>query len=702
VAVERCAPGEALVRLQTLLAPRSVAVLGATPREGSYGRTNVETIVGSGFKGPVYPINPKYDAVIGLRCYPDFAALPERPDLAVVVVANALVDEALDAVIAAGVPAATLFASGYLEGDGTPPLTERTRAKARAAGLRLLGGNCLGFQNREHPLTVGVFAVPDVEPGPIAMVSHSGSAYLSISTLDPRFMPNLIVSAGQELALTAADYAAYALDRPSTRVIGLFLETVRDPASFRTVLRRANEQDVPVVALKVGRTERSARLARTHSGALTGNDAAYQALFDHYGVRRVESVDELTATCLLLSAPRRYVQGALGAVLDSGGQRGMMVDLASRMGVPIAEISPTTTAKLADVLEYGLDPVNPVDAWGTGRDAGRTFGTCFRALADDPGVGMVALFSDVSIDDSVTRAFIGNMVDAAPATAKPMMIVLNWSRCFGPKAHVDAIKAGVPILDGVETGLRAMAHAMGYATYRGRTAVAPTPAPDAAVVTRWRARLAAGTTLAEHESLALLADFGVPTVPFRKVGDEKGAVDAAAGLGFPVALKTAAGIAHKTEAKGVHLGLADAGAVRGAYADLAARLGPDALVMPMAAPGVEMALGVVMDEQFGPLVMIGAGGVLVETLEDRAYLLAGADGARARAAIERLHVRKVLAGVRGRPLADVAALAQAAARLGAMALALGETLAEVDANPIIVTANGALAVDALVVPAAKG
>ncbi|MEX2648501.1 MAG: CoA-binding protein, partial [Alphaproteobacteria bacterium] len=444
------APGAALARLRPLLAPRSIAVVGATPREGSFGRAALAQIVASGFKGAIHPINPRYNEVLGLRCYPALDALPEVPDHAVIVVANAQVEQAIDAVIGAGVKGATMFASCYLEGDRDPPLTDRIRAKARGAGLRLCGANCLGFQNREQPLAVGVFPVGDLTPGHIAVVSHSGAAYLSMSTLDPRFRVNLIVSAGQELTVGAADYMAYALDLPSTRIVALFLETVRDPAGFVAALERANAQDVPVVALKVGRTERSARLAQTHSGALAGNDAAYEAVFEHFGVHRVDSVDELTATALLFASPRRYVRGGLGAVLDSGGQRGMMLDLAARLGVPIAEIGQDARDKVAGVLDYGLEPVNPVDAWGTGKDYRTVFGTCYRALAADPAVGIVALFSDVSSEDPVVVDFLAEFCAAADETPdKPFLVVLNWSRCFGPHLHLGALDRGIAVLDGL-------------------------------------------------------------------------------------------------------------------------------------------------------------------------------------------------------------------------------------------------------------
>jgi len=701
-AMSRFAPGAALARLRPLLAPDSIAVIGATPREGAFGQVALRTIVASGFRGRVLPVNPKYDDIAGLPCHPSLAALPERPDLAVIVVDNAQVEAALEEVIGSGVPAAAVFASCYLEGDTPPLLTERIRRKARAAGLAMVGANCLGFQNREHPLAVGVFPAGDLGRGNIAVISHSGSAYHSMSTLDARFRPNLIVSAGQELATTAADYLAYALDLASTRVVAMFLETVRDPAGFAAALARAETQDMPVVALKVGKTEASARLAQTHSGALAGNDAAYAALFDHYGVRRVESIDELTATALLLSSPHRYVRGGLGAVLDSGGQRGMMLDLAAKLGVPVAEIAPATAARLATVLDYGLEPVNPVDAWGTGRNSSHVFGSCYRALADDPSVGLVAVFSDLAIEDPIAVEILDSLVDAAAATDKPMFAVLNWSRCFAPKFLLRAIERGVPVLDGIQNALAAMGHAVTYAHRRARSPGAPAPAPDERVIARWRTRLGEGRALAEHEALTMVADFGVPTIPWRLAKDEGEAKAAAAALGFPVALKTAEGLAHKTEVGGVHLGLTDGEAVARAWRDLRDRIGPRVLVMPMAEPGVEMALGIVVDAQFGPLVMVGAGGILVEAVPDRAYLLGATDTGRATAAIDRLQARRLLAGVRGRPAADVAALARAAVALGAMAMALADQLAEVDVNPLIVTAKGAVAVDALVVPAASG
>jgi acyl-CoA synthetase (NDP forming) len=696
------APGEALRRLQPLLAPRSVAVVGASPKEGSFGRASLCEVKDSGFAGALWAVNPNYRDILGTPCFPRLADLPEAPDLAVLAIANPQVEEAVDAAIAAGAKAAVIFASCYLEGDGDPPLTERLRRKARESALLVCGANCLGFHNRDHRLRVGVFQTGSPRPGPIAVISHSGSAYLAMAMIDPRFGCNLIVSAGQELAVTAADYLAYALDMPTTRTVALFLETVRDPEGFRAGLARANVRDVPVVALKVGRTERSARLAQTHSGALAGNDAAYEALFDAYGVRRVESVDELTATAQLMASPRRYVSGGLGAVLDSGGQRGMMIDLAAKLDLPIAEIGPATRARLAAVLEYGLAPVNPVDAWGTGRNAEAVFGESLKALAADPAVGAVALFSDIMSEDPVSEAMFGGLLDAYAATDKPVMQITNWSRVPETSLHLKGIARGLPVLDGTQNGLAALAHARAYGRFRALPPPAPPPPPAAAAVERWRARLSTGVPLDEPESLGLVADFGIGVPAWRLAGSRSEALAAAKVLGTPVVLKTAApGIRHKSDVDGVRVGLRDECAVAAAYDDIAGRLGPRVLVMAMAA-GVEFALGLVHDPQFGPVVMVGAGGVLVEVLEDRRFLLPPIDRVRAERAIERLRAAKLLAGVRGRPPADRGALADAVARLGALADALGDAIAEVDVNPLLVGASGAVAVDALVLPRPAG
>jgi len=297
-----------------------------------------------------------------------------------------------------------IFASCYLENDSDPPLTQRLAALARAAAMPICGGNCMGFYNEtSHTWICGFPAPREPHQGGIALISHAGSVFGALAHNDPRLKFNLVISAGQELVTSAADYLDYALEQPETRVVGLFLETVRDPAKFLAALDKAAAREIPVVALKVGRTEASAALAMSHSGAIAGNDAAYQALFDRYGVLRVSNVDEMATTLLFFQQGRRARAGGLAAIHDSGGEREMVMDLAEDHRVPFARINSETVAKLSARLEFGLQPVNPLDAWGTGRDFVDLFADCLVALMAGPPIRRSASSSTISAIPRISR-----------------------------------------------------------------------------------------------------------------------------------------------------------------------------------------------------------------------------------------------------------------------------------------------------------
>ena len=690
-------------RLRPLLAPRSVAVVGASPRPGSFGLSTLRNLRHPGYGGRVHPVNPKHERVDGLACYPTLADIPGGVEHAVLSVANARIESALIAAVEAGVAAATIFASAFLESDRDKSgLRERLRAIAREAGLPVCGANCMGFVNVDAGVRATWMPVSDAawhDPGHVSLISHSGTGFLSLLFVDPRQRHNLCVSAGQELTVTAADYMDYALEQESTRVLALFLEAVRDPEGFRAALDKAGARDVPVVAIKAGRTARSAWLARSHSGALAGDDAAFEAVFDHHGVLRVESWDELAATARLLAHRKRLAPGGLAGILDSGGARAMLVDLADRLGVPFADIGPGTARKLAGLLEYGLEPVNPTDVWGSGRDWRNVYGGCMSALAADEDAAMTVMFCELGYPGVPPEDFFAIAEEVDRATEKPVFICQHWSRMQDRAALARSLTSDVPVFDGTQTFLTALHRAMQRRDRGALPAGVPETPPGAEVAARWRRRLAAPEPLGEDESLDLVADFGVATPRRRLVGSAEEAVAAAAALGGPVALKTAAGgRAHKSDVDGVRLGLAGAEAVRAAYGDMAGRLGPRCLVAAMAPPGVELAAGIVVDPQFGPLVMVAAGGTLVETLRDRRFLLPPATARDARRALDALACRPLLDGARGREAADLEAVATALARLALLARTLGDVIAEADVNPLIAGARGCVAVDALVVP----
>jgi acyl-CoA synthetase (NDP forming) len=738
--------------LAALLEPRSVAVVGASARPGSFGDQLVAQLLAGGYRGTVHLVNPRYREVAGRPCHPSLEDLPGPVDLAVLAVPNAALEAQLKAAAAAGIPAAVIFASCVDDEPppaGTPPLADRLAAIAREAGMAVCGGNGMGFYNLEQSLRVCGYPEPDdLAAGPVAVVSHSGSVFSALLHNDRGLRFNLVVSAGNELVTSAAAYLEHALDLPGTRVVALFLETVREPAAFRAALAGAAARAIPVVALKVGQGRAARAMVAAHSGALAGEDGAYQALFDAYGVARVATLDELADTCELL-AGRRAGPGALAAIHDSGGERAHLLDVAERLRVPLAQLSETTRARLAAVLEPGLPATNPLDAWGTGNDADRIFAACIRALLEDPATAALALNLDLTTEPTPDTSYTGLAISAAASSGKPVAVIANLASAVDRAEAATLRAAGVPVLEGTATGLAAMGHLLAYRDVLARRGAVDNPTPPGAgsatlpirgptnrgsgleraprgtrhrrvgvsrARDRWRRRLGEAEGLAEAaeagahlggpgplgevEGLALLADWGVPVVAAEVAASVEEALAAAGRVGWPVALKTAApGVVHKSDVGGVWLGLDGPDRLAAAYADLAGRLGRRVTVAAMAGPGVELALGVVADPQFGPLVMVAAGGVLVEVLGDRRFALPPVDHGQALAMLDRLAVRPLLDGIRGAPPADLDAVAQAAVDLSVLAVDLGDRLAALDVNPLVAGPDGCVAVDALVVAA---
>jgi acyl-CoA synthetase (NDP forming) len=692
-------------KLTPLLAPRSIAFVGASARKDTPGNGMMQTIRRGGFAGSVRAVNPNYREIEGYPCVPRLADLPEAPDLVVLSVKNERLEEALGEAVAVGARAATIFASGYLAGDADPPLSARLAALARKAGMPICGGNCMGFYNDLDGVWVCGFPSPrEPRPGAIAFIAHSGSVFGALAHNDPRLRFALAISPGQELTTSVADYLDYAVERPEVKVAGLFIETARDPASLVRALDKAARRDVPVLALKVGRTEAAAAAALTHTGAIAGSDAAWEALFDRYGVIRVETLDELAASLLLLSTGKRAAPGALVSIHDSGGEREMIIDLAERVGVEFATIAAPTVARIAANLDPGLAPENPLDAWGTGRDFVAQFEACFAALVDDDDAALGLFCADIRDRYYLSDGFAAAARAVAVRSAKPIAFATNYTQLRHDAIALALTDAGIPVLDGTHNALVAIRGALAHRDFRTRPEDPPPFGPTGTEPerVRWRQRLIDGAPLGEAAALGLLAAWGIPVAAHRVVGDEAAAVAAAETIGFPVVAKTAAeGVHHKSEVDGVRLDLADAAALRAAYRDLAGRLGRAVTIAAMAPKGVELVLGMVHDPQFGPVVMIGGGGVLVELLADRAAALAPFGIATARRLLDRLALRRLLDGYRGGPAVDLDSLCATIARFSVLAADLADVVGEIDVNPLICGAPTHLAVDALIVPRAR-
>jgi acyl-CoA synthetase (NDP forming) len=636
--------------------------------------------------------------------------------------------------------------------------------------------------------------------GPVALVTHSGSVFSALLRTRRAFGFTLAVSSGQELVTPAAAYARYALTLPETKVLALVLEAIRDATALRAVLADAAARDLPVILLTAGASAVSRSLVAAHSGALAAGDGAWQALAAAHGVHRVGDLAELADTLELFSLTRptrqtpgipgsaardrppradgdpsaqagrvrparaggdpsaradrdrpaqpnndsasrsawasRGISPAIATVHDSGFERAHVADVAAAVGVPFAPLTETTKRRLAAVLDPGLEPGNPLDVWGTGRDPDALFTEALSALADDPGVGAVALAVDLVPEYDGDDSYRTALLAAGAKTGKPLAVLASIPAAIDQEAASHLRACGIPVLESTRTGLLALRHLLTHAAAsptdpaRPRDAdppgAAPTPAPrpparrrgrdlqvpaatpgassapDSARRSRWRAALAAGP-LPAADLFAMLRDYGIPAVAARSAATLGQAVEAAAEIGYPVALKTdAPGVAHKSDVDGVRLGIARPAELIAAYEGLSARLGPRVCVTEMAGPGPELILGMARDPALGPLIVVGAGGVLAEFLAERSVALPPLTRVSAAAMLAPLRVTETLSGLRGRPPVSRDAVISAIVSFSDLVTDLGQHLSALDLNPLICSPAGPVAVDALAVTNVHG
>ncbi|HKX59831.1 MAG TPA: acetate--CoA ligase family protein [Steroidobacteraceae bacterium] len=688
-------------RLDPLLRPQSIAVLGASEREGTVGRNAVENLLKGGYEGGLYAVNPGRKSVLGVPCYPSLATLPEPVEHVIFAVADTRLEGALDDAIAHGARAATMMSTLVIEGDAEPPLRERVLAKIRRSGIVVCGANGMGFYNFADGIWgCGFRTRMHRRDGNVAFISHSGSGMCGIVDIEERIDFNLVVSTGQELAVSMDEYLDYALEMPGTRAVGLFMETARNPAGLVRAFERARRRGIPIVALKVGRTELSAKLTVSHTGAIAGEDAVYDAIFDRYGVHRARDMDELSTSLILFAQPHPLGDGGLVSIHDSGGERQLLIDLASDHGVPLTQLTPASTRNLESLLDPGLPAVNPLDAWSTGGpDFDVAMQNCLAVLMSDPGAALGAVVHDRIAGGGIYAGYIDYLRVGHRASGKPAFLVSNRQGTGTDPLVVEATREGFPVVDGLESFLRGVRHLLDHRDFAARDGEGAPEIPPQ-VLARMRARLADRRRFDENDALTLLGDAGLPANAGTIVEGEMPAIAAAEAMGYPVVLKTAKrGIDHKSERQGIHLALTDKTAVSTAYRDLAKRIDTRVLVAPMIeAHGVEMLLGMVNDAQFGPVVLIGAGGVHVEALADAVYAVPPFGPAEARRLVRKLRVASLLASRRHRRPLAVEEFSRVASRFSALVVALGGQFSEIDLNPVIVHADGCEIVDALMVP----
>ena len=689
-------------RLSRLLSPRTIAIVGASERVGSIAATTRNQLVEAGFAGRIFAVNPKYTMLFGEICYPDIAALPEVPDLAVFAISGLALEGSFEEALEKGIGGALIYAANHLEEDSEPSLNERLRQKACAAGIPVCGGNSMGFYNYDNRVMVSFDRPPAGRPaGHIGLILHSGSAMTYLANNDARFRFNYVIASGQEISASVGDYMDYLLEQPTTRVVAVVLEAVRDVAAFVGALGKAREKDIPVVIARLGRSARSAEFARSHSGAIVGNHEAFVALCRRHGVILARDADELIVTAMLFAAGLRAGSGKLASMLDSGGMREQMIDLAEEIGVEFAVPAQATLDVLRGQLEAGLEAVNPMDGMGAlGRNSRHTFLECGKALLDDPDTGLLSFEFEFRDGFSHYPELFDVARELTRYNGKPVVLINSCSFASIDTCAAELSGEGIAVVNGIDLALRALRNLMQYRGARSDAQVtAGAVAFEAATIEGWRARLVGGREPGEPESLALLADAGFPAVEFACAESEAELLSVAGDFDYPLVLKTAVeGIDHKSDCDGVRLGIDCRERLLEAYRDLAGRLGPRVVVMPMVESGIEVAIGMKNDAQYGPLIVVGCGGVLVELFVERAFRLAPVDAGEAGAMIDETRLARLLEGVRGRPPADREGLIELIVRFSAFVMELSDCIAEIDLNPVIVNRQGCRIVDALIVP----
>jgi acetate---CoA ligase (ADP-forming) len=695
--------------LAPLLRPRSVAVLGASDRP-SPGRMIIESLDRIGFPGQIYPVNPKYETLFGRPCYPSIADLPEAVDLLAVCVNHARVLEHMRPAAQRGVRAAIIFDGGFAErGDEGRRRQDELVGICREAGIALCGPNCMGVVNphARSSIYIQTLADPALLAGNVGLISQSGSICIGLLADCRRFGWSHVISSGNEAVLPAVDYLDYLIDDPATRVIALFLETVREPERFVAALDRAADRGKPVVVLKVGRSDRARRAITSHTGGLAGEARVFSAVLRAHRAIEVGELDEMVEVLACCQGPRWPTGRRLAVMTASGGQAELILDLATAAGLDLPPLSDASRGAMKQSIGTLTGDGNPLDAWGNG-DYATNFPRAISLLGADSSYDAVTFCSD-SFDDQPfgtperLMAYARLLAEGAAESPKPFYYMTTRSGIFRRDVLAFLRERGIPVIGGTRQGLGAIDRLARWTESPGA------PRPGSGRAGRLASLLAGGPrpTIHEHDAKRLLAEAGLPVVGERLVAGLPEARAAAVALGYPVVLKAVSDdIPHRSELGLVAVGLSDEHDLTGAWERMSRRLDETGkrgviagfLVQEMAQDGLEVFAGMNTDPDWGPVLAFGAGGVLVEALADVALRPLPLRDGDAEAMIAETRAGALLAGYRGRPPGDSAALARCLTALADFAWAERHYLAEIDVNPIVVSERGCAVVDALIVP----
>ena len=583
--------------LDPLLAPASIAILGASTKPGSYGLALLNMLTDGKFKGKIYPINPKYKNYKKLKFYKSVLELPSEPDNTVIAVASARVENALYEAIRAGSKSITILADTSEE-----KFDINIKSIAEKAGIPICGPNSMGIHNLKQNVRISPFVFPsDLITGGVAMIIQSGSVLGALTNNDRRLRYNFFVSSGSENVTNASDYLLWCLQQPSTKVVGMFLESVRDPVKFLEGLKLAKEKNIPIVILKVGRTEASSKLALSHTGALVGDFEVFKAVLEKYNAHIVYSIDELAASLQVFSHYQNVENKGIASIHDSGGERELIVDIADDLSVPFAKLTKDTKQKLSYVLEPTMDTNNPLDAWGSGHDADQLFKNAFLNLLSDKNVSLGLYVQDWREDYYLHLMHEKIIFEIIKEAKKPVIAVSNYSMTIDQQMAKRFLENGIPLVKGTREALVAIKNLLNNKKIK----FSSESRPRNKNVIKWRNELQASTFLDSLKGYALLNDYGINVADYKVCHSTSEVISAAKIIEFPLVLKTLSeNLHHKTEVNGVIVNIKNLEDLKENYRDLEKRLGKKVMISKMISEGIEWSIGVKNDPDFGPAVMI--------------------------------------------------------------------------------------------------
>ena len=690
--------------LHPLLNPKLIAIIGVSNDPSRIGGRIFRYLRNHGYEGDIFPVNPKYKEIDGIKCYPDIASIPSEIDVALIAVPEQSVLSVVEEAGKAKVRSAIIYSAGFSElGDRGRIKQEKLKQVAEERGMMICGPNCvgiIGFHNRTAMSFSQFLDIPELIPGEIAFISQSGALGGAILNRiqDRSIGISYFISTGNEAVLESSDFIEYLLDDPHTSVIMALIEGLRDAEKFLRVAELALKKKKPILVMKVGKTESGSKAASSHTGSMTGSDLVYDAVFKQKGVIRVEEVEDLYLTASALAKCQRPKGNRVGIITTTGGGGVILTDKLVEMGMSLPELSPETVAKLSEAkASFGIVK-NPLDLTAQVVNDPLLFPKSIETFIQDENLDMIIVaLAMVAGERSRERA--SYIIQTARSTDKP---ILTWwaSGSLSTPGMKMLEESRVPLFTSPHRGVKALHALVQYSTFlrNDDDGTSPTIPPSANHRSNIERFLQTSSgVLTEDEGKEILSYYGIP-VPQERLGRNLEEIKGiAAGIGYPVALKiTSPQIIHKTEAGGLKLSIKTENELIKAYGEIIRDVKgyrPDAeikgiLVQEMVPPGREVIIGVIQDPQFGPMIMFGLGGIFVEVLKDFSLRHAPLKERDAWEMVREIKGNKILEGVRGEKKSDQEAIVRALMAVSQMAVDLKGVFSEIDINPLVVYPEG--------------